>query len=510
MRALTDDTHSGGLREKCGVFGAYGLEDAAAIAVFGLHALQHRGEEGAGVITYNNEANTFHDRRSVGRVMEIFNDANALKRDLPGNAAIGHVRYSTQGGSSSRNLQPLYADLDVGGFAIAHNGNLTNALTLRRDLVKAGAIFHSLADTEVIVHLVARSREDTVLGRFVDALSQLEGGYALVGLTDEFAIGARDPLGIRPLVLGRKDGAYVLVSETCALDMIDATFERDVAPGEIVLLHGHSIKSFSLYAEAKARDLPLAMPPGPMRPCLFEYVYFSRPDSKMNGRSIYDGRKRIGAELFAEHPRNVDVVVPVPDSGVPAALGYAQSAGLPFELGIIRNHYAGRTFIQPTQQIRQQGVRRKHSANRAVIEGKRVLLIDDSIVRGNTSRQIVEIVKEAGPKEIHFLSASPMVTHPDYYGIDMPAQHELLANRKSLQEMRLELKVESLGFLSIDGLYMALGAGPRDAAAPLFADHYFTGEYPTARTDIANGLIDPDAPRGHATRQQHLDLGVRA
>ena len=377
----------------------------------------------------------------------------------------------------------MFADLEAGGIAIAHNGNLTNFLNLRRRLVSEGAIFQSTSDSEVILHLVARSRKPRVVDRFVDALCEIEGGYALVALTNTKLIGARDPLGIRPLVLGELDGKSVLASETCALEMIGARFVRDVEPGEVVVISDSGVESRRPFPQARAR------------PCLFEYVYFSRPDSVVNGRSVYDVRKRMGRRLADETGVDADIVVPVPDSGVPAALGYAQGSEIPYEIGIIRGHYVGRTFIQPTQGVRELGVRMKHSPNRAVLEGKRVVLIDDSIVRGTTSVKIVRMVREAGAREVHLRSASPPIKWPDFYGIDMPDRDKLIAANKSLADMQDMLEVDSLGFLSVEGLYWAMGAGPRNAARPQFTDHYFTGDYPTRLVDreIAEGRNETEA-----------------
>lgn len=465
-----DDT----LRLECGVFGVFGVRDAAAIAALGLHALQHRGQEACGIAAF--DGNRFHTERHMGHVGDAFTGSDLVQR-LPGNLAIGHTRYSTAGGAGIRNVQPMFADLETGGVAIAHNGNLTNFLTLRERLVQEGAIFQSTSDSEVILHLIARSRKAKIVDRFVDAVSQIEGGYALVAITNKKMIGMRDPLGIRPLVLGDLDGKPVLASETCALDMIGARFVRDVEHGEMVVIEETGVTSTKPF-QAKAA-----------RPCVFEYVYFARPDSVVNGRSVYGVRKRMGHNLAKETGVEADVVVPVPDSGVPAALGFAQESGIPFEMGIIRNHYVGRTFIQPTQGVRELGVRMKHSPNRAVLAGKRVVLIDDSIVRGTTSLKIVRMVREAGATEVHLRSASPPIKWPDFYGIDMPEREQLLAANKSLEEMAKFLEVDSLGFLSVEGLYDALDAGPRDPAAPQFTDHYFTGDYPTRLTDreIAEG-----------------------
>jgi amidophosphoribosyltransferase len=464
-------------RLECGVFGVFNTAEASAVTALGLHALQHRGQEACGIAAFDGQK--FHWERHVGYVGDAFTGPDLVQR-LPGAMAIGHTRYSTAGGSNLRNVQPMFADLSGGGVAIAHNGNLTNFLTLREQLVGEGAIFQSTSDSEVILHLIARSRKAKVMDRFIDALRQIEGAYALVAMTNKKLIGARDPLGIRPLVLGELNGQYVLASETCALDMIGARFIRDIEHGEIVVITENGLESLHPF------------PPSKARPCVFEYVYFARPDSVVNGRSVYDVRKRMGRRLAEESHKPADVVVPVPDSGVPAALGYAQASGLPFEMGIIRNHYVGRTFIQPTQGVRELGVRMKHSPNRAVLKGKRVVLIDDSIVRGTTSLKIVRMVREAGAKEVHLRSASPPIRYPDFYGIDMPEREHLLAATHSLEEMAKFLEVDSLGFLSVEGLYWAMDAGERDPAHPQFTDHYFTGDYPTRRTDreIAEGRND--------------------
>lgn len=466
-------------RLECGVFGVFGVNEAAVVTALGLHALQHRGQEACGIATFDGQR--FHTERHMGHVGDNFTGPDLVDR-LPGASAIGHTRYSTAGGSFIRNVQPMFADLQAGGVALAHNGNLTNFLHLRERLVEEGAIFQSTSDSEVILHLIARSRRAKVVDRFIDALTQIEGGYALIALTNKKLIGVRDPLGIRPLVLGDLDGKPVLASETCALDMIGARFVRDVEHGEMVIIDAKGIRSVRPFPAAQAR------------PCVFEYVYFARPDSVVNGRSVYDVRKRMGQRLSQESGVPADVVVPVPDSGVPAAIGYAQESGIPFEMGIIRNHYVGRTFIQPTQGVRELGVRMKHSPNRSAITGKRVVLIDDSIVRGTTSRKIVRLVREAGAKEVHLRSASPPIQWPDFYGIDMPDRDKLLAAQQSLEEMTKFLEVDSLGFLSVDGLYWAMEAGPRDPANPQFTDHYFTGDYPTRLLDkeLAEGRNDQD------------------
>ena len=455
-------------REECGVFGIFGHPDAAAITALGLHALQHRGQEAAGIVSFDGKR--FHSERRLGLVGDTFSGREVIDR-LPGNAAVGHVRYSTTGETILRNVQPLFAELNAGGFAVGHNGNLTNGLTLRRQLVREGAMMQSTTDTEVILHLVARSHRNRFVDRFIEGLRMLEGSYAFVGLTNKKLVGARDPLGIRPLVLGRLDGCPILASETCALDIIGAQYVRDLDNGEVLVFDedgAHSLKPF---------------PPVPARPCIFEYIYFARPDSMIGGRSVYEVRKSSGAELAREAPADADVVIPVPDSGVPAAIGYAQASGIPYELGIIRNHYVGRTFIEPTQQIRALGVRLKHSANRPVVNGKRIVLIDDSIVRGTTSVKIVRMMRDAGAREVHFRIASPPITHPDYYGIDTPEQDKLLAATHDLEGMRKFIGADSLAFLSVDGIYRAMGEKGRDPARPQFTDHCFTGEYPTPLTD---------------------------
>jgi amidophosphoribosyltransferase len=457
------------LREECGVFGIFNHPDAAAITALGLHALQHRGQEAAGIVSFDGKR--FHSERRLGLVGDTFARREVIDR-LPGTTAIGHVRYSTTGETILRNVQPLFAELNAGGFAIGHNGNLTNGLKLRRDLVHDGAMMQSTTDTEVILHLVARAKRNRFVDRFVEGLRQLEGAYAFVGMTNKKLVGARDPLGIRPLVYGTLDGCPILASETCALDIIGAKYVRDIENGEVVIFDedgAHSHKPF---------------PPMPARPCIFEYIYFSRPDSIVGGRNVYDVRKNMGAELARESKAAADVVVPVPDSGVPAAIGFAQESGIPYELGIIRNHYVGRTFIQPTQSIRDQGVRLKHSANRAVVYGKRIVLVDDSIVRGTTSRKIVQMMRDAGAKEVHFRIASPPITHPDYYGIDTPERDKLLAATHDLEAMRKFIGADSLAFLSVDGIYRAMGFEGRDPVRPQFTDHCFTGDYPTPLTDL--------------------------
>jgi amidophosphoribosyltransferase len=457
------------LHEECGVFGVFGHEDAAKLTTLGLHALQHRGQEAAGIVTFDGKH--FNSERRMGLVGDNFSKESVIDR-LKGDCAIGHNRYSTTGDTVLRNVQPLFADLAGGGIAVAHNGNLTNAKALRTRLVNRGSIFHSTSDTESIVHLVATSEYRPVNDRLIDALRQVEGAYSLIALTKKKLIGVRDPLGVRPLVLGSYDGAMVLASETCALDIIGAKFVRDVEPGEMVIITRKGVESLRPF------------PPAQKRFCIFEYVYFARPDSSVEGYSVTTARRRIGEELAKEYPTNADLVVPVPDSGVPAALGYAEQSGIPFEFGIIRNHYVGRTFIEPADSIRHLGVRLKHNANRAVLQGKRVILVDDSIVRGTTSTKIVQMVRDAGASEVHMRIASPRITNSCFYGVDTPETSELLAARLDLEAMRKMINVDSLSFISIDGLYRAMGEARRDNDMPQFCDACFSGEYPTPLTDL--------------------------
>ena len=460
------------LREECGIFGVYGHPDASALVALGLHALQHRGQEAAGIVSYDQKQ--FHAERRMGLVSEHFTKSNVID-NLPGDAAVGHVRYSTTGGTILRNVQPLFADLTGGGFAVAHNGNLTNALTLRNDLVRQGAIFQSTGDTETILQLVARSTRGNTLSRLIDALFQIEGAYSLVIMTNKKLIGVRDPLGIRPLVIGQLNGNYILASETCALDIIDAEFVREVENGEIVVITQDGLESIKPFPPVKAR------------PCIFEYIYFARPDSVAGGLSVYECRKSFGRQLANESHIEADLVIPVPDSGVPAAIGYAEASDTPFELGIIRNHYVGRTFIEPTQTIRAFSVKLKHNANRILVDKKRVILIDDSIVRGTTSIKIVQMMREAGATEVHMRIAAPPIRHPDFYGIDTPVQDQLLAANNSLEEMCDFIGADSLAFLTVDGLYKAMGhKNGRDNDNPAYTDHCFTGDYPTQLQDQKN------------------------
>ncbi|HEX4295008.1 MAG TPA: amidophosphoribosyltransferase [Rhizomicrobium sp.] len=473
IRELDGDT----LHEECGVFGIFGHADAGALTVLGLHALQHRGQEASGIVTHDN--GQFIAERHVGLVGDIFGAKHANRVvNLKGSYAIGHNRYSTAGGSRASNIQPMFADLEGGGIALAHNGNLTNARILREGLVREGAIFQSTSDTEVIIHLAARSKFGPVVHRLIDALKQVTGAYSLVALTSKKLIGVRDPWGVRPLVLGDLDGAPILASETCALDIIGASFVRDIEPGEMVVITKDGIESFHPFNKQ------------PHRFCVFEYIYFARPDSMVDGRNVYELRKRAGEELAKESPALADIVVAVPDSSIPAALGYANESGLPFELGIIRNHYVGRTFIEPSEGIRDFGVRRKHNPNRATLEGKRVVLIDDSIVRGTTSKKIVQMVRDAGAAEVHFRVASPPTTHSCFYGVDTPNTDDLLAHGMDVEEMRRFIGADSLAFITMDGLYRAMGEKGRNVQAPQFCDACFSGSYPISLPDLADGKRD--------------------
>ncbi len=456
------------LREECGVFGIWGADTASAIVALGLHALQHRGQEAAGITSW--DGTHFHSHRAMGHVAGNF-DRDEIIRGLPGSVACGHVRYSTTGETALRNVQPLYADLASGGFAVAHNGNISNAMAVKRELVRRGSIFQSTSDTEVIIHLVATSTYRTLLDKFIDALKQVEGAYSLICMTPEGMIACRDPLGIRPLVMGKLGDATIFASETVALDVVGATYERSVEPGEIIIVTESGIRSLNPFG---------AVAP---RPCIFEHVYFSRPDSIVDGSSIYSVRKAIGAQLAIESPVDADYIIPVPDSGTPAAIGYAQESGIPFELGIIRSHYVGRTFIQPGDQVRHLGVKLKHNANRALIAGKRIILVDDSVVRGTTSLKIVQMMRDAGATEVHMRIASPPTRHSCFYGVDTPERSKLLAHKLDIGGMQDFMHADSLAFVSIDGLYKALGEARRADIRPQYCDACFTGDYPTRLTD---------------------------
>ena len=482
LRHPFDPADADKLREECGVYGVFGAADAASFVALGLHALQHRGQEAAGIAAFCAQTGDFNTVRRLGYVRDNFT-SRAVIDTLPGSHAMGHVRYSTagsKGATAIRDVQPLYAELSSGGFAIAHNGNIVNADALRAELIERGSIFQSSSDTECIVHLMARSIQRTVPERMKDALRRVEGAYSVVAITKHKMIGVRDPLGIRPLVLGRIGEAWVLSSETCALDIVGASFEREVAPGEMVIVTEAGVES----------QFPFGEPPKP-RFCVFEYVYFSRPDSVIGGLSVYETRRRIGEELAREAPVEADLICPVPDSGTPAAIGFSQASGVPFAMGITRNQYVGRTFIEPTEHIRNMGVRLKLNVNRAVIEGKRVVLVDDSVVRGTTSAKIKEMVLDAGAAEVHLRIASPPTMWPCFYGVDTPEKDKLLAASMSEEAMRDYLGVDSLKFVSLDGLYRACGvAEGRDGRSPRFCDACFSGAYPIAPSDrIAQGRI---------------------
>ncbi len=456
------------IREECGVFGIHNFNDASTITALGLHALQHRGQEGCGIVSFDGK--NFHSEKRHGLVGDNFTNKEILKK-LPGHSAIGHNRYSTTGETSLRNIQPFFADIYGGGISVAHNGNFTNALRLREKLVKEGAIFRTTSDTETIVQLIAKSKREKMIDKVIDTLFQVQGGYALVMMSNKKLIGARDPLGIRPLVLGKLKDAFVLASETCAFDIIGAKFIREVDNGEVVIIENNNIKSIKPFTKKSSR------------PCVFEYVYFSRPDSLLKGKCAYEYRKNFGYELAKECDDAGDIVVPVPDSGVPAAIGYSQFKKIRFELGLIRNHYVGRTFIEPKQNIRSFGVKLKLSSNKSSIKGKSIILIDDSIVRGTTCSKIVKMLYEGGAKEVHVRISSPPIKFPDFYGIDMPTKEELLASDKNLKEMCKHIKADSLKFLSLDGLYKAICGKNRNKSYPQLTDHYFTGDYPVELVD---------------------------
>ena len=474
-----DEDH---LQEECAVFGIFGTDEASINTALGLHALQHRGQEAAGIVSFDGK--TFFAHRGLGHVGENFGAGSSHIANLVGHVAIGHNRYSTSGNSNALlEIQPFSSELAFGGFALAHNGNLTNAARLRSSLVETGSLFQSSSDTEIIVHLVARSHQDTVTDRLIDALKQIEGAYSLVCVAKDMLIGVRDPLGVRPLVLGKQGDAYVLASESCALDIVGAEIVRDLDPGEMVVITKAGIKSIKPFPAKQSRF------------CVFEYIYFARPDSVLEGRGVYHARKAIGAELANESRADADLVVPVPDSGVPAALGYAEAAKIPFELGIIRNHYIGRTFIQPTQQGRNDSVKMKHNANPATVRGKRVVLVDDSIVRGTTSRKIVAMMRAAGAAEVHMRIASPPTTNPCFYGVDTPDKDQLIAAKLDIDAIAKEIGADSLAFISIDGLYRAMGEAGRNPDGPQFCDACFTGDYPIK---LASGLSGKRVSHGNS------------
>ena len=461
------------LREECGVFGVTGMTSAANFIALGLHALQHRGQEAGGIVTHDPETG-FASARRFGLVRDTFTSESVMAT-LPGEIGIGHVRYSTSGSKGAtqiRDVQPFFGEFAMGGAAIAHNGNITNADALRKELIERGSIFQSSSDSECIIHLMARSLQRNIPDRMKDALRRVEGAFSIVAMTRTKLIGVRDPLGVRPLVLGKIGDGWALASETCALDIIGAEFIREIDPGEMVVIANGDVTSHRPFEARKSRF------------CIFEHVYFSRPDSSLGGRSVYETRRQIGVELARENPVEADLVCAVPDSGTPAAIGFSQESGIPFAMGIIRNQYMGRTFIEPTEQIRNMGVRLKLNVNRALIQGKRVILVDDSVVRGTTSRKIKEMILDAGAKEVHFRIASPPTAWPCFYGVDTPQREKLLAATMSEEEMRDHLQVDSLKFISLDGLYRAVGeAGGRNAKKPQYCDACFSGEYPVEPAD---------------------------
>ena len=456
------------LKEECGVFGISNAKDASALTALGLHALQHRGQEGCGIVTFDGEK--YYSEKRFGLVGDNFNKEKVLN-NLKGNYAIGHNRYSTTGNNILRNIQPFFADTNAGGIGVAHNGNLTNSIALRNKLVEDGAIFYTTSDTETIVQLIAKSKRPKTIDKVIDAIFQIQGGYALVMLTQNSLIGVRDPYGIRPLVIGKLGNSYVLASETCAFDIIGAKFVREVENGEIVLIENNELKSIKPFPAKK------------VRPCVFEYIYFSRPDSLIGGKTAYEHRKNIGRELAKENDTDADIVVPVPDSGNAAAMGFAQELKMNFEHGLIRNHYVGRTFIEPSQKIRSLGVKLKLNANQTTIKNRKIILIDDSLVRGTTSYKIVKMLYEAGAKEVHVKIACPEIRYPDFYGVDTTTKKELLAANKTNDEICEYIGAKSLRFLSIEGLYKAIGFEKRNETYPQLTDHYFTGEYPVKLVD---------------------------
>ena len=472
--ATTHPYDDDSLHEECAIFGIFGHPESAALTALGLHSLQHRGQEAAGIVACDDVQ--FHAHREIGLVGDIFGDPRVIER-LNGTSAMGHTRYSTTGEPLLRNVQPLFAELEFGGLSIAHNGNLTNATTIRKDLVSHGCIFQSTTDTENVIHLMA-TRRGAPVDRMISALRQIEGAYSIVAMTADSMIGVRDPLGVRPLVLGRLGDSYILASESCAFDIIGADYVRNIDAGELVVITKDGLVSRRPF------------PPQKQRFCIFEHIYFARPDSIVEGQSVYEARKRIGVELARESGIEADVVVPVPDSGVPSAVGYAQASDIPFEIGIIRNHYIGRTFIEPSEEIRHLGVKLKHNANRASVEGKRVILVDDSIVRGTTSKKIVEMMRLAGATEVHMRVSSPPTTHSCYYGVDTPERDQLLAAKHDVENIRRLIGADTLAFVSMDGLYRAMGEEGRDPDQPQYCDACFSGEYPVIPADrVEEGFV---------------------
>jgi amidophosphoribosyltransferase len=456
------------LKEECGVFGIYGNVEASNLTYLGLHALQHRGQESAGIVT--SDGFNLHNHRSMGLVSDIFTED--ILSHLTGQNAIGHVRYSTTGSSHAKNMQPIVINYFRGALAIAHNGNLTNARTLREELEAEGAIFQSTTDTEVIVHLIAKSKEETLLQRVIEALTKCKGAYSLLFLTPEAMIAVRDSYGFRPLVMGKLGDSVVFASETCAFDLIEAEFVREVEPGEIVVVNENGIESFKPFGESKHAY------------CVFEYIYFARPDSFLTGRNVYQVRRALGKQLALEQPADADIIVAVPDSGVPAAMGFSEESGLPLQLGLLRSHYVGRTFIEPQQSIRNFGVRLKLNAIREVLDGKRVVIVDDSIVRGTTSRKIVKMVRAAGSKEVHMRISSPPTKFSCYYGIDTPLKEELIANSLDIEEIRKYITSDSLGYLTLEGVMKAVDDTKKLNGNESFCSACFSGRYPVELTDL--------------------------
>lgn len=455
------------LKEECGVFGIYGHPEASNLTYLGLYSLQHRGQESAGIVTA--DGYVLHEHRQMGLVTDIFNEEIINK--LKGKSAIGHVRYSTAGSSDNKNTQPILVTFDKGELAISHNGNLTNARTLRNELEKQGSIFQSTTDTEVIVHLIAKSEEEKLVNRIIYALNRCIGAYSLLFLTPEYLVAARDPNGFRPLVIGKLGNNYVVASESCAFELIGAKFFRQVEPGEIIFINENGLQSFKPFPEVRQTA------------CVFELIYFARPDSFINNKSVYQVRKELGKQLAREHPVDADVIVAVPDSGVPAAMGFSEELNIPNEMGLLRSHYIGRTFIEPQQAIRDFGVKLKLSAIKEVINGKRVVIVDDSIVRGTTSRKIVKMVRESGAKEVHMRISSPPMKFSCFYGIDTPSSEELIANSLNIIEINHYITSDSLGYLSIDGIRKAIENHRKYDDGEFYCNACFTGNYPVEITD---------------------------
>ncbi len=446
--------------EECGVAGVYGDKDAANLVYLSLYSLQHRGQEGAGICS--TDRHNFYLHKSLGLVADIFSDANL--KELKGDIAIGHNRYSTTGANNIANTQPIFAEINKGKIALVHNGNIVNASQIKKELGRSGSIFMSTTDSEIIIHLIARNQKETLIEAIIDSLSVLKGAFSLIFMTENMMIGVRDPMGVRPLVLGKIRGGYMLVSETVALDLVEAEFIREIEPGEMVIINDDGIKSLKPFEKVEPK------------PCIFEFIYFARPDSMIFGKYVYDIRKEFGKKLALENPVDADIVIPVPDSGVVATLGYSEMSRIPYEQGLIRNHYVGRTFIEPTQSIRHFGVKIKLNPVPSVIRGKRVVVVDDSIVRGTTSRKIVKMLREAGAKEVHMRISSPPTKFPCFYGIDTPTRKELIASTHTIDEIRKYITADSLGFLSLEGMYSCVKNLP-------FCDACFTGNYPTMHGD---------------------------